>query len=689
MTTQPSYAGEFFDLSITSINNDYGALHNIGVMLYGINFPLEKFIKELRMIISESADDKTTKREARLAFLEHCNSLPALQNLFSLFCNYLNGQDGTGRQYPNFIVITAAGGNIIIVFAQLIMNMIYAFTSDNQNPEPYLTQTNKILLEILLKILLKKTNPGVANIQLLEQLLKQLLKQLLSSIQQHFSSDPAMLGVLQEIADSPASDCDFKLSPNIFLTRDQESEILVDIVTSKLTGMDIDSQNGSQIGGTVDEDIQELLTMFSKLSVNPEKRKEFKFIEDLLSQAIKNKNNAGFLLFRAKTLIDCRKYYKPPYTPKQLKQYKQSCSKKYKDLYPQIIQQQHLDEALAEISEQQPNIAPRTHPCFIYLNHLMEKKEAIKNSTQRTIAQIIQLFIDGYFKKANSSGSMFPLIPPSENNTEAIIAYTRNITSNINKYIQKWFTVELTPSSAPARSSLNLSDYDYKSLVECFLSLDTMIKYDDLIPRLCADILNYFLNDPSFHTETILDELIVTYNTSMRTQCVMLPSDIILVPTVYQEKLSIIKKILNDSLNSELGYPDGLRITINAIITPKIKNITAITSMLNSEEKKAQLIEYQIEYQDITKSRPTQYRTTSGVIKTISKPRRNLMSTNLLKEGGTKYYKKNITLKNKKINHKSRKHKSRKHKSKKHKSKKHKKSRKHKSIKHKYRKHKL
>ena len=86
MTTQPSYAGEFFDLSITSINNDYGALHNIGVMLYGINFPLEKFIKELRMIISESADDKTTKREARLAFLEHCNSLPALQNLFSLFC---------------------------------------------------------------------------------------------------------------------------------------------------------------------------------------------------------------------------------------------------------------------------------------------------------------------------------------------------------------------------------------------------------------------------------------------------------------------------------------------------------------------------------------------------------------------------------------------------------------------------
>ena len=684
MANQPSYAGEFFDLSITSINNDYGALHNIGVMVYGINFPLGKFIKELEMIISESADDKTTKRENRLAFLRHCNSLPALQNLFRLFCNYLNGQDGTGRQYSNFIVITAAGGNIIIVFAQLIMNMIYAFTSDNQNPEPHLTQTNKILL--------KQTNPRVAKIQLL------------SSIQQHFSSDPAMLGVLQEIAISPASDCDFKLSPNIFQTRDQESENLVANVTSTFTGMEVDSQSslagmevdsqsgspsGSQIGGTVDEDIQQLLTMFSKLSVNPEKREEFKFIEDLLSRAIKNKNNAGFLLFRAKTVIDCRKYYKPPYTPKQLKKCKQSCPEKYKELYPQIIQQQHLDEASDEIEEEEldPN-------CLIYLNHLMEKKQAIKNSTQHTIAQIIQLFIDGYFKQANISGSMFPVIPPSANNTEAIIAYTRNITFNINAYIRKWFTVTLTSSSAPARRSLNLSNYNYKLLVECFLSLDNMIKNDDLIPRLCADILNYFLNDPSFHTETILDELIVTFNTSRRTQCVMLPSDILLVPTEYQKNLSIIKEILNDSLNSELGYPDGLRITINAIITQKIKNITAITSMLNSEEKAAHLIEYQ----DIIKSRADE---DEQQRLRYEQQRRNDPDTTRRRDGGYNRGKKNITLKNKKMvknikvvkktqeKLKTKPKKTRRQKNLRKVTLKHKKSRKHKSIKHKYRKHKL
>ena len=108
MADQPSYAGEFFDLSITSINNDYGALHNIGVMLYGINFPLEKFIKELEMILKDEAgatDDKALKRAKRLDFLKHCNSLPEIQTFFEQFCNYLNGKDGDGKQYHSFCSI--------------------------------------------------------------------------------------------------------------------------------------------------------------------------------------------------------------------------------------------------------------------------------------------------------------------------------------------------------------------------------------------------------------------------------------------------------------------------------------------------------------------------------------------------------------------------------------------------------
>jgi len=376
MTTQPSYAGEFFDLSITSINNDYGALHNIGVMLYGINFPLEKFIKELQMIISESPDDKTTKREARLAFLQHCDTNIYLKVFFQSFCNYLNGKDGSGEQYSNFIVITAAGGNIIIVFAQLIMNIINAYKEEAEADKlnvnlDLLLPTNKILLPIL------KSSFPAENINTI-----------ITSIVAHFTTNTDMLEKLSQIESSEASDCDFKLSPNIFQTRDQESEFAVDQATSSITGLDLGpSQEGEmsslQKGGAVDDYIQQLHDKIIQFGESEsEKKASFTLILRILSQIIHNedKSKAGFLLFRAKTLIDCRENYKSPYTPKALKAFKETCSSKYKNLYPQIIQQKHLDEAVAELSKQYPgkDQDPKKHPCFIYLNHLMEKKKPLK-----------------------------------------------------------------------------------------------------------------------------------------------------------------------------------------------------------------------------------------------------------------------------------------------------------------------
>ena len=139
-TDEKSYSGELFDLSIPSINDRFGAMHIIGVMQYGINFPLSKFIKELQLIIASGNDDKTAKRQDRLKFLMHCNGNKELRQFFILFCNYLNGQDGSGKQYPNHMVITAAGGNIMILFAQLIKNII-------ENSGTNLMSSNQILLQ--------------------------------------------------------------------------------------------------------------------------------------------------------------------------------------------------------------------------------------------------------------------------------------------------------------------------------------------------------------------------------------------------------------------------------------------------------------------------------------------------------------------------------------------------------------
>ena len=138
-------SGELFDLSIPSFNNKFGYEYIKGTITYGISLPLEKYIRELEMILYGGGprDDKSEKREKRLAFLRICNSSPELQLMFPIFTNVLNGggegnahdQNGNPRstlydfnyQYKQKLIITVAGGNIVTIFSELIMNMIDIF----------------------------------------------------------------------------------------------------------------------------------------------------------------------------------------------------------------------------------------------------------------------------------------------------------------------------------------------------------------------------------------------------------------------------------------------------------------------------------------------------------------------------------------------------------------------------------
>ena len=140
-------SGEMFDLTASSFNNAFGAEHNKGTIKYGINFPLEKFITELTMILANTDDDKNEKRQARVKFLVHCASNEYVCKFFTLFCNYLNGggTDSTATKwmmqqyYNNYLIITAAGGNIVILFAQLIVNMLDAFiySANKEDPDDF------------------------------------------------------------------------------------------------------------------------------------------------------------------------------------------------------------------------------------------------------------------------------------------------------------------------------------------------------------------------------------------------------------------------------------------------------------------------------------------------------------------------------------------------------------------------
>ena len=606
MKTGKFFSGEMFDLTATSFNNEHGDAHNKAVMTHGINLPLIKFINELKKIAATTSDDKSDKRDIRLKFLISCDTCPEVAILFILYCNYLNGggsgssnENWTNQQYNNFMVITAAGGNIVILFAHLIVNMIDSFIKivngktigddpdwkwDIQSTEPvYKPQTflSEIEVNYANEMFTKSFDELHSNTEYLDILRKtfmlltpinQLLLQVFTStiqpqntkedlcfiIVKYFieanKSDTEILQNLNIVAQSKISDFDFKLSPNIhpsFLE---------------------DSTYGS------------LVDTIEKLGLNT-----------------KDPGHAGFLLLRVKTLIDCSTDYRPGYTTLQLKQFQRDCASnsplgsKIWGLFPQIMQESYLSDVLPD-SE-----------CWLYLNYLLQKKKAIGLATRNTIDEIMKFYIAGYYKQSNPQGDIFPLVPSAANSTEAVINYIANTTSHLNEYIERWEAISVSTDdtgqsipehvlSSSAAPALNLGgfawwppNFSYESCCGNFKSLGTILYQDGgLVSRLACDIVNYFLNNPYFNTENILDGLIASFNEKKTelskepSNAIMNPSNVTLAPTHkdFNASLINIRDIFKSSQTSMLGYPDGIRITINAI---KSENQTGDTQLDNVE----------------------------------------------------------------------------------------------------------
>ena len=597
-------SGEMFDLTASSFNNAFGAEHNKGTIKYGINFPLEKFITELTMILANTDDDKNEKRQIRLKFLLYCVSNEYVCKFFTLFCNYLNGggTDSTDAKwmmqqyYNNYVIITAAGGNIVILFAQLIVNMLDAFiySANKEDPDSFSWDidgpgyelddlkggtglvTNMFetsfrhwrkgpdgYWEVLNNafVLLTDTNKTVlTGLEATEKADSRLSKEQLYFIIVKFfiqanNDDDEVLKSITNVAFSDISDFDFKLSPNIYPSKaGDETTNAIDQMTSMLEGVTLDDDSSDDGDGDLDSRI-------------------INFIGKLF-KSIKDDDSAGFLLFRVKTLIDCSTDYRQRYNTKQLKAMQRDCAQTLGNfvwgLYPQIMQASYLDD-VREGSD-----------CWNYLTYLMDKKNAIRDATRNSIDETMKFHQAGYYKQSNPLGDTFAMVRAAPNSTEAIIAYIANITYHLNIYIEHWETLKdrehkLSSSAAPALHEGGLPrKFSHKSVCYNFLSLDSILLVDNgLISRLAADIVNYFLNYPKFNTEQILDNLIRSFNakraalTRSRSNCYMPPSDLIAVPTNsdFNGQLRMLKRVLDGTRYSELGFPDGIRITLNAIET--------------------------------------------------------------------------------------------------------------------------
>jgi hypothetical protein len=158
---EKSLRGELYDVTFSSKGNVFGELK---AKQEGTTLTLEKAIQELLIIEETSTDDKTAKRLLRKEFLIRCANFPILNSLFQAFTQFLNG----GENKTSHFIINVSGGNLIILFAHLILDIVNdKFTLENSETREKLIETAK---KCSLMIEEKKAAKAIKEIKEIEEI---------------------------------------------------------------------------------------------------------------------------------------------------------------------------------------------------------------------------------------------------------------------------------------------------------------------------------------------------------------------------------------------------------------------------------------------------------------------------------------------------------------------------------------
>ena len=570
-------SGEFLDLTITSYSNKFGAEKINNSIYFGIQTPIDKYSDELKMIFLSTKDDKSDKRELRYNFLENCikeiEDFPDLPNYLEVFFKimicWLNGGgdkppqiDETGNDYINYfefnynqfnnqkLIVTVAGGNIIIIFAKLLNDIITSIINNigidlKSVEDPSILQ--KYVDEKFMEIYnnLTKTNKDIINSIEKNQITK---KQFFLNLLLRLRYTSSLYDNIIEISKSNYSDFDYSLLPN-FYERFYQKEKVPDLINK----------------------LESLIKTDSKLY-------------------------QGFGLFRIKSYVNCNDDLILDKKSKQ--KLKNSCKKilppeVFEKLYPQAINKSDLNNPLLN----NDNDNEDSINCKEFIKFLLDQKDIIKKSTTANIN-----LVKNYFSEKLKSIWEYREVKTQEQiELEAVIFYINYTSFKINNYIRKWelgldfnkfskYTY-VNKTTKEKFEFKNIRNLDYQDIVYSFLNLENIyVSNYSFLLRLVSGIFENFLNqddtvfgiNKSF-SEELLDVFIDEKNKLTSNKCKIDP---ILLTFVFNKKLKstslnyLIKehvlKALQKVMYSKKGFPDGFNIVINTIVTDNFDEETNI-----------------------------------------------------------------------------------------------------------------
>lgn len=522
-------SGEFFDLTITSFNNAFGEKKIKGSLEYGLTPPLQKYIDELLMIIPSNeypgaqgtpgtSDDKTPKRIARVNFLKIINNYKIFQNYFTEMMKYLNGLETNDDFSNNYLIFSIAGGNIIVIFIKLLWELYQYIRAINNNQVlPSLSIFNKNFIQ--------KYKDEYFEVE---------------TIFNYIQNNEQFILLWQELSSKSFSDFDYNLLPS------------------------------PQLAYQVKQ----------------------------LNCSSQDKSSAGFVLFRIKTLIE-----NGVKLPPKISKGKDICKNllinnkstqdldngdgftwdMYKKLFAQGVQQNFINSLDNFTEDEEKN----KEKCINFIKYLLAQKKSIEDETKLNVKVAGSLFQKGYsYEQSTMKGpETINIIQGVESEVGSFMNYLHTVTRVINTYIYYWEKGKIKNADGGLR--IGQHNEELSNLLASFCSLNTILE-SRVLMRLSSDIINYFLNLPctpgniSPCSEIILEKIIEQKKQQGLNNVKMGPSKLVLIPNnsfIYTQ-LSKVERYLRRTQYSELGYPDGINITLNAIETEPIATIDAMKDTL-------------------------------------------------------------------------------------------------------------
>jgi hypothetical protein len=272
------FEGELVDFLVLPIRNIFGFLYFLFSVAYGPHPKLDKLIFELILIeILTPSDDKSSKRTQRLMFLKLCKTAPVIDALFSAMSMWIHNALPESSSSPDKIEFIISGGILVTLFARFLKAIITCFEGGDTPLTPLDAYTRlrtlddcyKEIIQQLIREFPEVSQEDITWVSTLTQEQYAFISELIMWVSSLTQENYAFIQSIQSTASMPITDIDIKgvLGKPSYSTYSQDN---IDMIRKFLAKLSIDDIKGPALQNELFEFFKYLFPEKSDLTITLE-----------------------------------------------------------------------------------------------------------------------------------------------------------------------------------------------------------------------------------------------------------------------------------------------------------------------------------------------------------------------------------------------------------------------------------